>query len=150
MVDSVACEWFGGGMKAILFSLFVGLLIVGCEESSVPSDPLDPFDVLDELDLERDEPLMRALLEPDEWDLPVERLCPLLDVLLDRSDPERDLDREPLPDPFCDFPFPLPALRDRPPLRESRLRPLPVRPSLEVRVEVRVVLRSFFSLFGVR
>ena len=41
MVDSVACEWFGRGMKAILFSLFVGLLIVGCGESSDPSDPSD-------------------------------------------------------------------------------------------------------------
>ena len=48
MVDSVACEWFGGGMKAILFSLFVGLLIVGCEESSVPSDSSTTPEVLED------------------------------------------------------------------------------------------------------
>ena len=38
-------------MKAILFSLFVGLLLVGCGESSTPSTPSDPVDSPKAIDL---------------------------------------------------------------------------------------------------
>ena len=39
-------------MKVILFALFVGLLLVGCGESSTPSDPLDPVESPKVIDLD--------------------------------------------------------------------------------------------------
>ena len=50
-------------MKAILLALFVGLLMVGCEESSTPSTPSDPVDSPKAIDLDDKETRDKIIAE---------------------------------------------------------------------------------------
>jgi antitoxin component YwqK of YwqJK toxin-antitoxin module len=52
-------------MKAILFALFIGLLVAGCEESSTPVDPVDSPQAID---LDDPETLDRIIAEAIEGD----------------------------------------------------------------------------------
>ena len=55
-------------MKAILFSLFVTLLMVGCEESSTPSDPVDSPKAIDWDDKEtREKIVAEAIVSESLW-----------------------------------------------------------------------------------
>ena len=50
-------------MKKSLAAMFVALLMVGCGESSTPSDPVDPVDSLKAIDLDDPETLDKVLAE---------------------------------------------------------------------------------------
>lgn len=50
-------------MKAMLLALFVSLFVVGCEESSTPSDPVDPVDFPKAIDLDDKETRDKIIAE---------------------------------------------------------------------------------------
>ena len=50
-------------MKTTIFALFIALLMVGCEESSTPSDPVDPLDSLKATDFDDPETVDKILAE---------------------------------------------------------------------------------------